>query len=392
MRTLAAKLTLAALAASPLFSQAGRWTTLDGKPPLVIGHRGASGYLPEHTLQSYRRAIELGADFIEPDLVSTKDGQLIARHEPLLDGTTNVASLPEFAPRKATRNLDGVSTTGFWASDFTLEEIKRIRAVQSNAARDQGFNGRFEIPTLEEIIELVQGESVRRGRSVGIYPETKHPTFHFAIGLPLEEALLRTLSRYGLTQKNSPVIVQSFEVANLRYLRTRTSIRLVQLIDADDVAMDGSLTFAAPYDKPYDYTVIGDPRGFFDLATKPANLAEIKKYADGIGPWKRYIVSVRGVDANGDKKADDINGDGSVNDSDKPATTPSNLIKLAHEAGLFVHAYTFRNERGTLSGSYGNNPVNEYVQYFTLGVDGVFSDFPDTAIEGRTAAEALPKQ
>jgi glycerophosphoryl diester phosphodiesterase len=391
MRPLLSYTILAAVAATPAFSQSGRWTTLDGKPPIVIGHRGASGYLPEHTLESYRRAIELGADFVEPDLVSTKDGRLIARHEPLLDGTTNVATLSEFASKKTTRNLDGVATTGFWASDFTLEEIKHIRAVQPNAARNQGFNGLYEIPTLEEIIEMVQGESVRRGRSVGIYPETKHPTFHFVIGLPLEEALLRVLSRYGLTQKTSPVIIQSFEVANLRYLRTRTSVRLVQLIDADDVALDGSLTYAAPYDKPYDYAVVGDPRGFADLV-KPANLAEIKKYADGIGPWKRYLVSVRGIDANGDRRADDVNADGSVNDADKPATPATNVIKLAHEAGLFVHAYTFRNERGTLSSSYGNNPVNEYVQYFLLGVDGVFTDFTDTAIEGRTAAEPLPKQ
>lgn len=380
-----------ALAASSALAQSGRWTTLDGKPPIVIGHRGASGYLPEHTLECYRRAIEMGADFVEPDLVSTKDGRLVARHEPLLDGTTNVASIPEFASRKTTRNLDGAPTTGFWASDFTLEEIKRLRAIQPNAARNQSFNGLYEVPTLEEIIEMVQGESVRRNRSVGIYPETKHPTFHFALGLPLEEPLLRILARYGLTQKTSPVIIQSFEVANLRYLRTRTSVRLVQLIDADDVALDGALTYAPPYDKPYDYAVLGDARGFADLV-KPASLTEIKKYADGIGPWKRYIVSVRGVDANGDRRADDVNGDGSVNDADKPATPPSTLVKLAHEAGLFVHAYTFRNERGQLSSSYGNNPLNEYVQYFALGVDGVFSDFPDTAIEGRTAAEPQPKQ
>jgi glycerophosphoryl diester phosphodiesterase len=391
MRLFLAQLTLAGIAASPAFSQAGRWTTLDGKPPLVIGHRGASGYLPEHTIESYRRAIELGADFVEPDLVSTKDGQLVARHEPFIDGTTNVASLPEFASRKTTRTLDGVPTTGFWVCDFTLEELKRIRAIQPNAARNQGFNGLYEIPTFEEILDLVQRESSRRGRSIGVYPETKHPTFHFAIGLPLEEKLLSMLSRYGLTQKTSPVIIQSFETANLRYLRTRTNVRIVQLIDADDVALDGSLSYAAPYDKPYDYAVVGDPRGFADLV-KPANLAEIKKYADGIGPWKRYIVSVRGVDSNGDKKADDVNADGSVNDADKPMTPPTNLIKLAHDAGLFVHAYTFRNERGQLSASYGNNPVNEYSQYFQMGVDGVFSDFPDTAIEGRTVAEPLPKQ
>ncbi len=381
---------LGLLFASLLPGQSGRWRTLDGRPPIVIGHRGAAGYLPEHTIEGYRRAIELGADFVEPDLVSTKDGRLIARHEPLLDATTNVSKMPEFAARKSTKKLDGDTITGFWAGDFTLEEIKRMRAIQPRADRKQDFNNLYEIPTLEEIIELTQRESLARGRSIGIYPETKHPTFHFVSGLPLEENLLRILDRYGLTQKTSPVIIQSFEVANLKYLRTRTKVRLVQLIDADDVAFDGSLTYAAPYDKPFDFAVIGDSRGFGDLV-KPINLAEIKTYADGIGPWKRYIVSVRSVDANGDKKADDVNGDGSVNDADKPATPATDLIAQAHAAGLFVHAYTFRNERGTLSASYGGNPVNEYVQFFALGVDGVFSDFADTAVEGRAAADALPR-
>ncbi|MFN7922261.1 MAG: glycerophosphodiester phosphodiesterase [Bryobacteraceae bacterium] len=372
----------------PALSQNARWKTLDGKQPLVIGHRGAAGYLPDHTLEGYRRAIDLGADFVEPDLVSTKDGVLIARHEPILDGTTDVATRPQFASRKTTRKLDGDTVTGFWACDFTLEEIKQMRAIQPRADRTPQFNGLYTIPTLEEIIEMVQRESVARNRSIGIYPETKHPTFHFAMGLPLEEPLLRILSKYGLTQKTSPVIIQSFEVANLRYLRSRTSVRIVQLIDADDVALDGALTFAAPYDKPFDYALLGDPRGFGDLV-KPVNLAEIAKYADGIGPWKRYIVSVRGIDANGDKKADDINGDGAVNDADKPATPATDLIDQAHKAGLFVHAYTFRNEKSTLSAAYNGNPVNEYIQFFLLGVDGVFSDFSDTAVEGRREAERL---
>lgn len=364
---------------------APRWRTLDGRAPLVIGHRGASGYLPEHTLESYRRAIRLGADFVEPDLVSTKDGVLIARHEPLLDGTTDVANRTEFASRKTTKLLDGIATPGFYASDFTLAEIKRLRAIQPSSARPQQFNGQFEIPTLEEILELVRRESFIQGRQVGIYPETKHPTFHAALGLPLEDKLLDTLALYGLTEAWSPVIIQSFETANLQYLRKKTRVRLVQLIDADDVSLDGSLTFAAPYDKPYNYAVVGDPRGFADLV-KPQSLADIAKYADGIGPWKRYIVSVRGTDANGDGRADDVNNDGAVNDADRQTTPPSALIQLAHEAGLFVHAYTFRNERPTLAAPYAGNPVNEYVQYFTLGVDGVFSDFPDTAIAGRDVA------
>jgi glycerophosphoryl diester phosphodiesterase len=362
-----------------------RWKTLDGRAPLVIGHRGASGYLPEHTLEAYRRAIELGADFVEPDLVMTKDRVLIARHEPLLDGTTDVASRPEFASKKTTKLLDGISTTGFFASDFTLAEIKKLRAVQPNQARPQGFNGLYEIPTFEEILEMLQRQRATSRREIGVYPETKHPTFHYALGLPMEDEIVRLLERFGLNFRSAPVFIQSFETANLQYLRKKTAVRLVQLIDADDVALDGSLSYAAPYDKPYDYAVTGDKRGYADLV-KPTSLADIAKYADGIGPWKRYIVSVKATDANNDGKADDVNRDGSVNDADKQTTTPSNLIDLAHRAGLLVHAYTFRNEKGTLGANYNGDPRNEYAQYFVLGVDGVFSDFPDTGVAGRTMA------
>ncbi len=370
---------------------AQQWKTLNGQRPLVIGHRGASGYLPEHTIVSYRRAIEQGADFVEPDLVMTKDGVLIARHEPLLDGTTDVTSRNEFASKKSTKMLDGVETTGFYASDFTLQEIRQLRTIQPNGARPKDFDGFYLIPTLDEIITLVRHESQSRGRMIGIYPETKHPTFHYALGLPLEEELLRTLARNGWTEQYSPVIIQSFESANLRYLRTRTRVRLVQLIDANDVNLDGTLDFTAPYDKPYNNAVTGDPRRFPDLV-QPTGLAEVKEYADGIGPWKRYIVSVRGADVNGDGNADDVNQDGLVNDTDKAAVPPTALIEAAHRAGLFVHAYTFRNETRTLAADYHGDPANEYVQYFLLGVDGVFSDFPDTAIMGRQrAADRLPR-
>ena len=340
-------------AAAPAFAQ--QWKTLNGQRPLVIGHRGASGYLPEHTIVAYRRAIEMGADFVEPDLVMTKDGVLIARHEPVLDGTTDVASRPEFASRKTTKSLDGVPTTGFYASDFTLAEIRQLRAIQPNGARPKNFDGFYLVPTLDEIIQLVQFESQNRGRTIGIYPETKHPTFHYALGLPLEEELLRTLAKYGMTEAHSPVIIQSFESANLMYLRSRTRVRLVQLIDANDVNLDGSLDFTAPYDKPYNNAVTGDPRLFPDMV-KPAGLADIKKYADGIGPWKRYIVSVKSTDANGDGRADDVNRDGAVNDTDRMAMPPTQLIEEAHRAGLFVHAYTFRNEKPTLAGDYGGMP------------------------------------
>jgi glycerophosphoryl diester phosphodiesterase len=281
--------------------------------------------------------------------------------------------------------LDGIKTTGFFASDFTLSEIKRLRAIQPNGARSKEFDGKFQIPTLEEVIELAQNQRAARGRIIGVYPETKHPTFHFVNGVPLEDRLLQTLAKYDLTERNSPVIIQSFEVANLKYLRSRTAVRLVQLIDADDVALDGKLTYAAPYDKPYDFAITGDARGFGDLITDE-QLREIATYANGIGPWKRYIVTVRGTDVNGDGRADDINADGATNDADKRVVV-SDLVQRAHRAGLFVHAYTFRNERNTLAADYNGNPEAEYLQFYALGVDGIFTDFTDTAVTARRAAE-----
>ncbi len=359
------------------------YPTLDGKLPLVIGHRGASGYLPEHTLESYRRAIELGADFIEPDLVATKDGELVARHEPNITGTTDVSTRAEFASRKTTRMVDGVAETGWFASDFTLAEIKTLRAVQPAAERDQSQNGKFSIPTLREVLDLAQTEGAKFNRSVGVYPETKHPTYHVGLNLALEDRLLAVLASYGYTAKNSPVIVQSFEVANLKYLRSKTAIRLVQLIDADDVGPTGNITLAAPYDKPYDFAVAKDPRTYPDLVT-PAGLAAIKTYADGIGPWKPYLISSRQVDANNDGKPDDLNGDGRIDERDRVLLPPSDLVKNAHAAGLFVHAFTFRNEARRLASDYKGDPKAEYRKFFELGVDGLFSDFPDTAVSARS--------
>jgi len=359
-------LALAGSAATTLYAQRYiRWPTLTGSQPLVIGHRGASGYLPEHTIESYRRAIELGADFVEPDLVTTRDGHLIARHEPVLDDTTDVKTRREFASKRTTKTLDGIPTTGFFASDFTLDEIRQLRAIQSRTGRPKQFDGLYQIPTLAEIIEMVQGENSRRARVIGIYPETKHPSFHAALGLPQEEPLLAILERYGWNQRNSPVFIQSFETGNLKYLRKRTKVKLVQLIDADDVGPDGKLTYAAPYDKPYNHAVVGDVRGFADLV-KPANLAEIATYADGIGPWKPYIASFAGS-------------------SRAPITT--SLIADAHAAGLLVHAYTFRND--ALPPQYEGRPASEYNQFYVLGVDGLFTDFPDTAFAAREAIGPL---
>lgn len=225
----------------------------DFPAPLVIGHRGGgSGYLPEHTLEAYALGIELGADFVEPDLVATKDGHLIARHEPNLINTTNVKDLAQFADRKRTIILDGIATEGFFASDFTLAEIKTLRAVQPMPDRDQRFNGLYQIPTLEEIIHFVKRKSREKERAIGIYPETKHPTYHQAIGLPLEDRLLAILTRAGWNHRNAPVFIQSFEQANLKYLHSRTANKLIQLIDANDVNLDGSLDYTKPSDRPYD--------------------------------------------------------------------------------------------------------------------------------------------
>ena len=356
--------------------------TLDGQRVLVIAHRGASGYLPEHTLEAYALAIEMGADFIEPDLVASKDGVLIARQEPMLSATTDVAERPEYATRRVTRKVDGIPITDWFASDFTLEEIRRLRAKQAMAERDQSMNGKFLIPTLQEVIDLAKSKSVGSGGVVGVYPEMKHPTFHAEIGLRLEDRLLDVLNAAGWTEKSSPVIVQSFEVAALKYLRSKTRVRLVQLIDADDVDKNGNLVLNPPLDRPYDFTVAQDRRTFKDLVSK-TGLAEIKTYADGVGPWKRYIVSAKQIDADGDGQADDLNGDGKIDDRDRVLLAPSNLVKDAHDLGLFVHTWTFRNEPRRLASDFKGDPLLEYKMFYALGIDGVFSDFADTAVKAR---------
>ncbi|EKQ66621.1 glycerophosphoryl diester phosphodiesterase family protein [Leptolyngbyaceae cyanobacterium JSC-12] len=352
--------------------------TLNGKPPLVIGHRGASGELPEHTIEAYRLAILRGADFIEPDLVATKDGVLIARHEPTLGTTTDVASRPEFANRRRSGIIDGVLYENeFFASDFTLAEIKTLRAIMPQGYRTNAFDGVFQIPTLEDVINLVKQVEADTGKKIGIYPETKHPTYHDQLGLSLEEPLLETLERTGFTDPTR-VFIQSFEVSNLKKLSTKTNIPLVQLLDAFDVDYNtGELLYLDVNARPYDFTVNGDTRTYADLQT-PEGLAEIATYAAGIGPWKRMIVSVRNVDNNNDGQPDDLNNDGVINDADRVTLPPSSLIANAHKQGLFVHAYTFRNEGRFLASNYNNNPELEYRQFIQLGVDGYFTDFPGT--------------
>jgi glycerophosphoryl diester phosphodiesterase len=365
-------LAAAILALCPAYSSAH--DEGDFRKPLVIGHRGAHGYLQAHTLEGYALAIELGADFIEPDLVATRDGHLIASHEPNLIATTDVTNRPEFASRRRTAVIDGAAESGFFASDFTLAEIKRLRRLQDFAERPQQFNGKFEVPTLEEIIALVKRKSKEKGRTIGIYPETKHPTYHKSIGLPLEQRLVQVLAMAGWNRRDAPVFIQSFEQSNLMELRNLTPIRLIQLVDANDVNPDGSLDFTAPFDRPYDWTASGNPRllkrtfGFF---VTDAGLREIKTYADGIGPWKRYIVS---------STAAGLPGPGEASRKLLPA---GDLVERAHKVGLLVHTWTFRNEQKRLVSDYEGNPVNEYLQFYRLGIDGVFSDFADTAVAAR---------
>ncbi len=346
------------------------FTTLSGNAPLVIGHRGSAGSLPEHTLEGYTLAIQQGADYIEPDLVLTSDAVLIARHEPMLDGTTDVATrFP--ASRKRTRLVDGVSTTAYFANDFTLAEIKTLRAVQAGAARPQQFNGLYQVPTLDEVIALAKSEGAKAGRTVGIYPEIKHSTYMAGIfgANVIEDALVAKLhAAYG-NSADAPVFIQSFEVSNLQYLHTKTSIKLVQLVDADDVNADGSMALVAPYRQPYDFVVKGDPRLFSDLLTN-AGLDFVKTYASGIGPWKPYLVKT--VADNVDR-----NGDGRININDRRVDGSTGVIEAAHARGLLVHTWTFRND----ASGYGfTDPQAEMQYYMSLGVDGVFTDFTATGV------------
>jgi glycerophosphoryl diester phosphodiesterase len=329
----------------------------DRRLPLVIGHRGASGYRPEHTLASYRLAIELGADFIEPDLVSTKDHVLVARHENEIGGTTDVAGHPEFADRRTTKTIDGVSVTGWFTEDFTLAELRTLRArerLPELRPANTAFDGLYQVPTFQEVIDLA-----KRHR-VGIYPETKHPTYFDSIGLSLEEPLLATLHANGYAGPKAPVFIQSFETANLRELHGKTRLPLVQLLDE--------------LGRPYDFVVSGDPRTYKDLAT-PAGLAEIASYADGVGTNKNLIVP---RDAQGNLQQ------------------PTTLVRDAHRAGLVIHPWTFRRENNFLPNDFrqGNPASPEFLRapgdlpaelelFYRLGVDGLFSDNPDVAVATR---------
>lgn len=328
--------------------------------PLVIAHRGASGTLPEHTLEAYALAIEQGADYVELDLVATKDGQIIVRHEPNLASTTDVASRPEFASRRRRAVVDGVDEEGWFACDFTLEEVKRLKAVQAMPDRPQQHNGKFQVPTLEEVIALAQRKGKELGRTIGIYPETKHPTWHRRLGLALEPRLAKALEQADWNRRDAPVFVQSFEPGSLKAMAELSPVRRVQLVRAEGVRADGTPDFA----QPYDWSVSLDPRlrwRDYGALFTDAGLREVKTWADAIGPWKRLIVDAAGN------------------------TRPGDLIRRAHAAGLAVHAWTFRDEARWLASAYDGDPKQEYRQFYLIGVDGVFSDFPATAVAARAA-------
>jgi glycerophosphoryl diester phosphodiesterase len=351
--------------------------TLNGEAPLVIGHRGSAGTLPEHTLEGYTLAIQQGADFVEPDLVLTRDGVMIARHEPMLDGTTDVAAKFPLS-RKTTKNVDGVPTTAYFAGDFTLAEIKTLRAVQAGASRNHAFDGLYGIPTLDEVIARVKAEGAKAGRTVGIYPEIKHSTFHateagFGANV-FEDKLVAALhAAYG-NAATAPVFIQSFEVSNLQYLRTKTSIKLVQLIDADDVNDDGSMSLVAPYRQPYDFVVKNDARTFADLLT-PAGLDFVKTYANAVGPWKPYLVKTV-------KDGVERTGDSTLTINDRRVEGSTGVIEAAHQRGLLVHTWTFRND----ASGYGfKDPQAEMEYYMRLGVDGLFTDFAATGVAAKAA-------
>jgi glycerophosphoryl diester phosphodiesterase len=355
--------------------------------PLVYGHRGAAGYMPDHTLEGYKKGIELGADYVEPDLVMTKDGILVCRHEPNIGGTTDVASHPEFATRKTTKMVDGVEVKDDWfVSDFTLEELKTLKARQPlPAERTTEFDGKFNVPTFEEMIQTVQAENTRLGKKVGIIPEIKHSTFHAGIfGLhKIEDETVRILNKYGYTKKDSPAIIQSFEVSNLIYLNSKTDVRLVQLIDGDGLDKDGKMQFAAPSDRPYDWTAAGITNKTYGDMLSKEGLAAIKLYADIIGPWKPYIISSKQVDADNNGQPDDLNKDGMIDERDRVLLPASDVVKNAHAVGLEVVPFTFRNEPRRLASDYKGDPKAEYKKFYDAGVDGLFTDFVDTAVAAR---------
>ncbi len=396
------------------------FNTLTGEAPLVIAHRGASGDFPEHTLEAYRLAIVQGADFVEPDLVITSDGVLIARHEPILDDTTNVAEV--FGEdRKSTKMLDGEEITAYFAEDFTLAEIKQLRAVQSRDFRDDSFDGLFEIPTFKEVIELVQEVEAQTGKQVGIYPETKHPTFFDEQDLSLEEPLIATLQETGFTDPNR-IFIQSFEFANLIDLQNNLlpaagleNLPLVQLYgDVEDAFInENGGGFSVPYDIVANFSKedfdqekaratygdlvdivpdFGINTTYKDLATKAVFDYIGDNYGEGIGPWKNSFVLRESIDT-----PVDGNGDGVAEITSQLTGEVRPYIDWAHDAGMQIHPYTLRDEERFLTLNEDGTPQTtgeEFLQLTELGVDGFFTDFAETGriiVDDLTLEPNLPQ-
>ncbi|MFI8103023.1 glycerophosphodiester phosphodiesterase [Streptomyces sp. NPDC086023] len=324
--------------------------------PAVIGHRGASGYRPEHTLGSYQLALDLGAHVIEQDLVPTRDGHLVCRHENEIGGTTDVADHPEFAGRRTTKTVDGVAVTGWFTEDFTLAELKTLRAKERIPAvrqRNTLYDGRWAVPTFEEVLRWARREGRRRGREVWLHVETKHPSYFRGLGLGLEEPLARLLRRYGRDRRDSAVFLQSFEPSSIQ--------RLGRLVDSPRVVL-----LSAAASRPWDFEQAGDPRTVADLVT-PEGLKWIAGFAQGIGPTLDLVIP---------------------RDAAGRLGTPTTLVRDAHAHGLVLHPYTARNEnqflpadfrRGTDPTAYGD-VFGALRTYFAQGIDGIFTDQPDTAL------------
>ncbi|WP_236790518.1 glycerophosphodiester phosphodiesterase [Amycolatopsis sp. GM8] len=345
-------LTLLGLA-SP--SSAGEETRGGDHGPVVVGHRGAPGYRPEHTLASYELAYRMGVNWVDVDLVPTKDGQLVARHEPEIGGTTDVAQHPEFASRKATKVIDGVSMTGWFTEDFTLAELKTLRATEripDVRPHNTIYNGRWQIATFQEVLDLTKRLGRELHRTLGTYPEVKHSTYFASIGNPTEPKLVDILNRNGLNRPNAPVIIQSFEVSNLKALHKQLRVPLLQLTSATGA--------------PADFVAKGDKRTYADLVT-PAGLKEVATYAEYLGPDKNQIIP---RDAAGNLAA------------------PTSLVRDAHKAGLKVAPYTFRNENTFLPANLRSSAdptawgdiFAEESAFLATGIDGFFADQADTAL------------
>lgn len=369
--------------------------TLDGKPPMVISHRGLPSTYPEEIIEGYKAALAAGSDALECDIMSSKDHVLFVSHNPWLADSTDIASRPEFASRARTwtdtahATLDGLSgpegagnaNPDWYISDFTAEELKTLRTKQPNPGeRGTANDGKYPMATLQEVIDLAKATmAANPGRTIYVYPETKNPIYQRKLGVPLEEALLDMIVKAGWNSKDSPMIVQSFDPESLRMLRSLgLKTKAVQLIDGDDYDWKtGKVTYGDPSTaKPYSWLLASDPRNF-DVMVTPAGLAEIKTYADGIGPWKYYILAPKGV-ANADGTRKDLNADGKIDQRDVNVTATT-LVADAHKAGLFVHPFTFRNEARRVAATFNGDPKEEYKAHYTLGVDGVFTDFTETA-------------